>query len=108
VFVAVAAAIVLLAVAARLSVVGIGPFPATVDAVTTAGQGLAVTLSVTNDGDSGGQTTCRINRVGDGGTGTAAFVTSPRLGSHERRTFEAFVAEFGSTPTDLEVTCRTP
>jgi hypothetical protein len=108
VFVAVAVAIVLLAVVARLSIAGIGPFPATVDAVTTAGGGLAVTLSVTNDGESSGQTTCRINRAGDGGTGTAAFVTSPRLGSHERRTFEAFVTEFGSTPTDLEVTCRTP
>ena len=107
-FVAVAVAIVLLAVAARLSVAGIGPFPATVDAVTTAGDGLAVTLSVTNDGGFGGQTTCRINRAGDGGTGAAAFVTSPRLGSRRAAHLRGGRHRIRLHAADLEVTCRTP
>ena len=61
---------------------GVGPFPAKVDAVTPAGDGLAVTLTVTNEGDSAGQTTCRINRRrGWRHRGRGRFVTSPRLGS---------------------------
>jgi hypothetical protein len=108
VFIAVSAAIVILAVLARLSIAGIGPFPATVDAVTSQGAGLAVTLTVTNEGGAAGQTTCRIERAIDGGTGRAAFVTSPQLGPDETRTFSALVTEFGTTPTDLEIECRTP
>ena len=108
VFIAVTAAIVLLALLARMSVAGLGPFPATVDGVVPTDDGLAVTLTVTNEGGATGQTTCRINRVGDRGTGTAAFVTSPNLASHETRTFRSVITEFGGRPTDLEVACRTP
>jgi hypothetical protein len=108
VFIAVTAAIVLLAVLARWSIAGIGPFPASVDGVETTGDGLALTLTVTNEGDSAGQTSCRIGRVGDRGTGTAAFVTSPRIGAHETRTFRAVVTELGAVPDDLEIACRTP
>lgn len=108
VFIAVAAAIAILAVLARLSIAGIGPFPATVDSVTTDGAGLAVTLTVTNEGDSAGRTTCRIERAIDGGTGRAAFVTSPELGAGQSSTFSTVVTELGSTPTDLVIACRTP
>jgi hypothetical protein len=108
VFIAVAVAIVLLAVAARLSVAGIGPFPATVDGVAAAGDGLTVTMTVTNEGDSAGQTNCRISRAGDPGTGAAAFVISPRLESHESRTFSTVVTELGTQPGDLQIACRTP
>ena len=108
VFIAVTVAIVLLAVAARLSVAGLGPFPATVDGVAAADDGLAVTLTVTNEGDSAGQTSCRISRAGDRGIGAAAFVTSPRLGSNETRTFSTVVTELGTEPGDLQIVCRTP
>lgn len=108
VFIALSAAIILLAVAARWSIAGIGPFPATVDGVAAADKGLAITLTVTNEGESAGQTSCRISRAGDRGTGAAAFVTSPRLGSHETRTFSTVVTELGTEPGDLEISCRTP
>jgi hypothetical protein len=108
VFVAVTAAVIILFVLARWSVAGGGPYPASVDRIETSGSGLAVTLTVTNDGASGGQTTCRVSRAGDQGVGTAAFVTSPRLGPHETKTFRSVVTQFGSTPTDLQVECRTP
>jgi hypothetical protein len=108
VFIAVTAAIIALAVLARLSLAGIGPFPATVDAVAAEGQGLTVTVTVTNDGDAAGRTTCRIGRVADRGTGAAAFVTSPELGPDETRTFSAVVTELGPVPTELDIACRTP
>ena len=108
VFIAVTTAIIILFVLARWSIAGGGPYPATVDSVTPAGAGLAVTLTVTNDGAAAGQTSCRVSRIGDSGTGTAAFVTSPRLAAQETKTFRSIVTQFGSTPTDLQVECRTP
>ena len=107
-FIAVAVAIVILAVLARLSIAGSGPFPATVDGVTPADSGLNVTLTVTNEGDATGVTSCRLSRVGDGGTGTASFVTTPRLAAHETRTFSSLVTEFGTSTAALQVECRTP
>lgn len=108
VFIAVTGAIIALAVLARLSIAGIGPFPASVDAVDAAGAGLAVTLTVTNEGGAAGRTTCRLNRTGDRGTGEAAFVTTPELGPGETRTFSAAVDDFGADPVELDVSCRTP
>lgn len=108
VFIAVAVAIAVLAVVARLSIAGSGPFPAEVSQVAPSGDGLSVAITVTNQGDATGQTTCRLSRVGDGGMGTAAFVTTPRLSAHQTRTFESKVTEFGTAPADLQVECRTP
>ena len=108
VFIAVTAAVIILAVIARWSVASGGPYPARVDGIEGSRSGLTVTLTVTNDGTGDGQTTCRLSRAGDQGTGTAAFVTSPRLGAHETKTFRAVVTPFGSTPTELQVECQTP
>lgn len=108
VFIAVTAAVIILAVLARWSVASGGPYPARVDGIEGSGSGLAVTLTVTNDGTGDGQTTCRLSRAGEQGMGTAAFVTSPRLGAHETKTFRAVVTQFGSTPTELQVECQTP
>jgi hypothetical protein len=107
VFVAVFSAVAILAVLARLSIAGIGPFPASIDRVETATGGLAVTLTVTNQG-SAGQTTCRVGLAGDQGVGTAAFVTTPRLEARETRTFTRVLSGFGSEPRELVVSCRTP
>jgi hypothetical protein len=107
VFVAVLAAVAILAVLARLSIAGIGPFPASVDKVEATSGGLAITLTVTNQG-SAGQTTCRVGIAGDQGVGTAAFITTPRLEAGETRTFTRVVSAIGSEPRDLVVSCRTP
>ena len=108
VFIAVTAAVIILAVLARWSVASGGPYPARVDRIEASGSGLAVTLTVTNDGAGAGQTTCRVSRPGDQGMGTAAFVTSPRLAAHETKTFRSVVTQFGSSPTELQVECQTP
>ena len=108
VFVAVAIAIVLLIVFARLSIAGIGPFPASVSAVTPTGDGLAVTLTVTNEGTTAGQTTCRIVDAADRGVSQSAFVLSPRIEPGETVDVPTVVTEFGTAARALAVTCRTP
>jgi hypothetical protein len=104
----VAIAIVLLLVVARLSIAGSGPYPASLSAVTPTAGGLAVTVTVTNDGTDAGQTTCRIVDIADRGVSRSAFVLSPRIEAGQSLSFPAVVTEFGSEPRDLAVTCRTP
>lgn len=108
VFIAVVVGVILLAVLARMATAGLGPFPATIDAIVPAGDGLAVTLTVTNEGDGTGQTTCRLSPVDDRSTSQGSFVLTPRLGAGETRTFTSPVTDLGSTPIDLTVSCRTP
>jgi len=108
VFVAVALAIVGLLVVARLSIAGSGPFPASVSAASPVEDGLAVTVTVTNEGSDAGQTTCRIVDIADGGVSQSAFVLSPRIEGGQTLSFPAVVTEFGSEPRQLAVTCRTP
>ena len=107
-FVTVAIAIVLLFVLARLSIAGSGPYPASITSVGPAAGGLAVTVTVTNEGSSAGQTTCRIVDVADRGLSQSAFVLSPRIDAGQTVSFSAVVTEFGPGARDLAVTCRTP
>jgi hypothetical protein len=108
VFLAVVVGVILLAVLARMATAGLGPFPATIDAVVPTDGGLAVTLTVTNEGDGTGQTTCRLAPADDRSTSTGTFVLTPRLEGGETRTFTTHVIDLGSTTSDLVVTCRTP
>jgi hypothetical protein len=108
VFVAVALAIVGLLVVARLSIAGSGPFPASISAIAPAADGLAATVTVTNQGTDEGQTTCRIVDTGDLGGSRSAFVLSPRIGPGQTLSFPVVVTEFGSAPRELAVSCRTP
>ena len=106
--VGVIAAIVILAVLARIAVSGIGPFEASVGDVQPAGPGLSVTLHVTNTGTAAGQSACRITDENPGGTTAAALVQSPRIEPGETRTFTQDVTEFGSEPLELTVVCEAP
>jgi hypothetical protein len=108
VFGVVVIAIVLMLVAARLSIAGSGPYPASVGAVAQTAAGLSVTLTVTNQGTEAGQTTCRLVDVADRGVSRSAFVLSPRIDAGQTVSFAAEVTEFGPGPRELAVTCRTP
>jgi len=108
VFGVVALTMVLLLVAARLSIAGSGPFPASVSAVSPTADGLGLTITVTNQGKQTGQTTCRIVDAADGGISGSAFVLSPRIGAGQTVSFPAVVTEFGPGPRQLSVSCRTP
>ncbi len=108
VFIGVIVGFLLLAGIARFALLGGGPYPATVDDVTASGSGLAVTLTVTNEGSAEGQTTCRMQDPAQLAGGQDAFVLSPRIPAGERVTFSATVDAFGSEPRPLSVECRTP
>jgi hypothetical protein len=108
VVIAVLVGVILLALVARLSIAGGGPYPATIGAIEPAGTGLAVAVTVTNEGSATGQTTCRLDDPGQLAGGTAAFVLSPRIEPGQTLTFTSTVTEFGATPLALRVECRTP
>lgn len=108
VFVALVGGIVALAIIARLAVTGIGPFPAAVAGLEAQGDALAVTLTVTNQGSSAGQTTCRVTDPADRNGLTGAIILSPRIEAGKTATFTSTVTELGSTPRDLKVECTSP
>lgn len=108
VFVGVVVAFVLLAIVARLAVSGLGPFPATIDAVRPSGAGLEVTLTVQNGGTAAGRTTCRVYARTDRGGGQSAFLLSPQLEAAQTLTFSQVVTEFGPEVGELAVECRAP
>jgi hypothetical protein len=107
-FIGIAIAVLLLALVARLSVSGIGPFDAHVSAVVPSGEGLAVTLLVTNTGTSVGSTTCRLTDPSARYGGASAYVQSPQIGPGQALTFTAEVSQLGSTPRLLSVECSAP
>ena len=107
-FIGIVGAIIGLALVARLAIAGLGPFPATLDDVAVSGDGLAVTVTVTNEGTAAGQTTCRVVDRADRGISVSAFILSPPIQPGQTVTFTSVVTEFGSEPRDFAVTCRTP
>ena len=98
----------LLALFARLALSGLGPFPATLEAVAPAPGGLAVTITVTNEGTASGQTTCRVVDPLDRGVGDQAFVLSPQLEGGQTVTFTKTVTQLGTEVRTLAVDCRQP
>jgi hypothetical protein len=100
--------VVVLAVAGRVALSGVGPFSGQVTAVEAAPPGLAVTLSVRNEGTKTGSTTCRITDATKHGVGPAAIIQSPRVRPGEAVTFQATISQFGALPRSLTVDCQSP
>ncbi len=99
--------IVILAVAGRFALAGIGPFEASASAVPD-GAGLAVTLTVTNTGSSVGQTTCRVSDPADRTGSLGGFVLSPQIEPGQTVTFTQHFTELGATVRPLTADCSTP
>lgn len=108
VFVAIAGAVVLLAVAGRVALSGVGPFHGQVTGVAPTANALAVSLTVRNDGTKEGSTTCRITEASRAGTGPAAVVLTPHIQPGESLTFTTTAAQFGTTAVPLAIDCRSP
>ena len=104
----VAAAVLILAVVGRMAISGIGPFNATVVSAAPDNGGLAVTLQVTNQGTSSGQTTCRVLDPADRNGGRGGLVLSPTIGPGQTVSFTKHVDELGSAVRALSVECSTP
>jgi hypothetical protein len=97
-----------LAFIAHFAVSGVGPFSAQVSGVVPDGAGLAITLTVRNDGTSAGQTTCRVVDPFDRNASKGAIIVSPKIDAGQTRTFSQTVLELGSTVRDLTVACSAP
>ena len=108
VFVALIVAIVVLAVAGRAALSGIGPFHGEIVQVLPVEAGLAVTMTVRNDGSKQGATVCRLTESARGGLGPAEIVQSPQVGPGQAVEFTATTALFGTDATQLAVACSTP
>jgi hypothetical protein len=106
VFVAIVGAVVLLAVAGRLALSGVGPFHGEISAVTPSAGGLAVALTVHNAGSKEGSSTCRITESARGGTGPAAVLLTPHVAAGQSLTFSTTVEQFGATALPLAVDCH--
>jgi ribosomal protein L40E len=99
--------IVILAVAGRFAISGIGPFQASATSVAD-GAGLAVTLTVTNQGTSVGQTTCRVSDPADRTGNLGGFVLSPKVEPGATVTFTQHMTELGNTVRPLVADCSAP
>lgn len=108
VFVALIVAIVVLAVAGRAALAGIGPFRGEVVDVQPAAAGLAVTLNVANDGSKAGSTTCRVTVEARRGVGAAEVVQSPNVEGGQAARFTFSTEKFGAQPVPLAVACQGP
>jgi hypothetical protein len=107
-FLGVLVAVIVLAVVARAAVSGVGPFDGAVASVEGQDGGLAITLTVTNDGSASGQTTCRVTDPSLRGGGPSEFILSPRIEPGETVTFTKVVTRLGSEPRTFDVTCASP
>ena len=108
VFVALIAAIVVLAVLGRASVAGIGPFQGEVRQVLPVEAGLAVTLAVHNDGSKRGVSTCRLTATANRGVGASVVVQSPEIEPGQLLEFTTTTDQFGRQATPLSVECSGP
>jgi hypothetical protein len=99
--------VVVLAIVAKLAVSGVGPFNGTVTTVAPAAGGLAVTLSVRNDGTKEGTTLCRVFDPRSPGIGDRpAMVQTPRIAAGASSSFTTVVTVLGTDARTLAVECR--
>ena len=100
--------VVIMAVVARFALAGIGPFVGTVANVVPDTDGLAITLSVTNQGNSAGQTTCRVTDPADRTGNVGGFMLSPQIEPEQTLAFTQRVTTLGTTVRPLVVECSSP
>lgn len=100
--------IVVLAVAGRAALAGTGPFVGTVGTVAEAAGGLAVTVSVRNDGSKATATTCAIAETPARVGGAVQVVQTPLIQPGATVEFLAIVTKLGTTPIQLAADCSSP
>ena len=106
--VALLVAVVVLAVFARATLSGVGPFRASIEAVEPEASGLTITLNVSNEGSRAGSTTCQLTVAARRGTGGSAVVVTPQIEPGTSRSFSRSIDEFGSEPVELAIACQDP
>jgi len=102
-------AVIVLFALAKISIHGVGPFQGVVAAVVSAPPGLAVTVTVTNEGTTAGSTTCRIYDPTIQGIGPeSTYADSPRVPPGQTVSFSQQVSSLGTVVRPLAVSCSNP
>ncbi len=103
------AAVIILFVLAKISIHGVGPFEGSVAGVISAPPGLAVTVTVTNEGTTTGSTTCRIYDPSIQGIGPeSTYADSPQVPPGQSVSFSKQISTLGTVVRPLAVTCSSP
>ena len=97
-----------LAIVGRFAVSGIGPFEARLVDAVRSGDGLAVSIEITNTGTKPGATSCVLSDRAHPYDGPTVRVQAPVVDGGGQLTFRREVAEFGAVPLVLDVACATP
>ncbi len=106
VFLGIALAVVAMLVIGLNLVGGVGPFTGRVAAAAPAGSGLLLTLQVRNDGQRGGQATCRVYDPKDLGSPPAeTYVRTPAVPAGQSLTIQQQVAALGASVRPFAVDC---
>jgi hypothetical protein len=105
---AIVISVIVLAVLGKFALSGIGPFSATVARVEPIHDGLAITLSVTNEGGNAGATTCRVYDASEPGGTASVYMQSPQIGGGETVSFSQETTALGGTVRPLGVECSGP
>lgn len=104
--VGIVAGVIILAIAGRLVLSGIGPFTGRVTDVRATDIGLSLTLSVANAGTRTGSVTCRVYDPTSVGFGPeAAYVQSPEIPAGTEASFTRQVTTLGVEPRALSAEC---
>jgi predicted nucleic acid-binding Zn ribbon protein len=103
------AAVIVLFILAKISIHGVGPFQGVVAGVISAPPGLAVTVTVTNQGTTAGTTTCRIYDPTIQGIGPeSTYADSPQVQPGKSVSFSQQVSSLGTVVRPLAVSCSSP
>jgi len=114
IFLAIGVGVVVLALAGRFLLSGIGPFQASVTSVVVATDaagapnGLSVTLQVTNQGSRTGASTCQVRDTAAVNSDHSAIFVSPEIPPGQTVTFTRTTSLLGLEPTTLQVDCMQP
>ena len=100
--------IVVLAVAGRASLAGTGPFTGQLRDMTTAADGLSVTIAVSNEGEKAAATTCAVIQQPARAGGPRQVVQTPLVQAGETLEFTTVVTRFGTAVVGLAVDCSSP
>ena len=102
-------AVIVLFALAKNSIHGVGPFQGVIGGVVSAPPGLAVTVTVTNEGTATGSTTCRIYDPTIQGIGPeSTYADSPQVPPGQTVSFSKQVSTLGTVVRPLAVSCSNP
>lgn len=106
VVVAIVAAVAALAIAASLSLRGVGPYEAEVRAVDQSDPGYAITYAVTNEGTKQGRAKCQLVALGEAGQRlrTRSTLTQPIVGG-DTAVLTENIPGLETQPAQVTVSC---